>query len=132
MFFNRDILIRRREEFHEKGVKFNFIGDLKDKRIPEENKKLMKETENLTHKNKTTPFFYFMNKNSKKRILNFDYIIFGSGAGSFTSKFFSETGFYKGHSHNIPLEIAFSFGIPTAIIICITIIFILLFIHLLR
>ncbi len=51
MFFNKDILIRRREEFHEKGVKFNFIGDLKDQRIPEENKKLMKETEYITKDN---------------------------------------------------------------------------------
>ena len=38
MFFNRDILIRRREEFNEKGVRFHFIGDLVDKRIPDENK----------------------------------------------------------------------------------------------
>ena len=37
MFFNRDILIRRREEFNDKGVKFHFIGDLMDDRIPGEN-----------------------------------------------------------------------------------------------
>ena len=43
MFFNRDILIRRREEFNQKGVKFKFLGDLTDSQIPEENKELMKE-----------------------------------------------------------------------------------------
>ena len=36
---------------------------------------------------------------------------------SFTSKFFSETGFYKGHSHNIVLELAISYGLPVAILI---------------
>ena len=68
MFFNRDILIRRREEFHKKGVKFKFIGDLKDKRIPDENKKLMKETEEITkHNNKLNLVFAF-NYGSHKEI----------------------------------------------------------------
>tara|TARA_B100000287_G_scaffold162162_1_gene152940 strand:+ start:2016 stop:2747 length:732 start_codon:yes stop_codon:yes gene_type:complete len=70
MFFNRDILIRRREEFHKKGVKFKFIGDLKDKRIPDENKKLMKETEEITkHNNKLNLVFAF-NYGSHKEIHN--------------------------------------------------------------
>ena len=51
MFFNRDILLRRRDEFNQKGVRFRFLGDLTDKKIPEENKELMTETENLTQKN---------------------------------------------------------------------------------
>ena len=42
MFFNRDILIRRRDEFNQKGVRFRFLGDLTDEKIPDENKKLMK------------------------------------------------------------------------------------------
>ena len=68
IFFNRDILIRRREEFHKKGVKFKFIGDLKDKRIPDENKKLMKETEEITkHNNKLNLVFAF-NYGSHKEI----------------------------------------------------------------
>ena len=70
MFFNRDILIRRREEFHEKGVKFNFIGDLKDKRIPEENKKLMKETEIITKDNKKLNLVFAFNYGSHKEIHN--------------------------------------------------------------
>ena len=51
--------------------------------------------------------------------------IFGSGAGSFTSRFISETGFYKGHSHNIILEIAVSYGLPVAILISIFLVYIL-------
>ena len=70
MFFNRDILIRRREEFHEKGVKFNFIGDLKDKKIPEENKKLMKETEHITKDNKKLNLVFAFNYGYHKEIHN--------------------------------------------------------------
>jgi len=70
MFFNRDILIRRREEFHEKGVKFNFIGDLKDKRIPEENKKLMKETEHITKDNEKLNLVFAFNYGSHNEIHN--------------------------------------------------------------
>ena len=51
MFFNRDILIRRRDEFNQKGVRFRFLGDLTDEKIPDENKELMGETENLTQNN---------------------------------------------------------------------------------
>ena len=43
--------------------------------------------------------------------------IFGSGAGSFPIKFFAETGVYRGHSHNIFLELAISYGLPVALII---------------
>ena len=39
MFFNRDILIRRRDEFKQKGVRFLFLGDLTDSKIPDENKR---------------------------------------------------------------------------------------------
>jgi len=70
MFFNKDILIRRREEFHEKGVKFNFIGDLKDQRIPEENKKLMKETEYITKDNEKLNLVFAFNYGSHKEIHN--------------------------------------------------------------
>ena len=51
MFFNRDLLIRRRDEFNQKGVRFRFLGDLTDEKIPDENKELMEETENLTQNN---------------------------------------------------------------------------------
>ena len=70
MFFNRDILIRRREEFDKKGVRFKFLGDLKDSKIPEENKNLMKETEEITKNNNTLNLVFAFNYGSQNEIHN--------------------------------------------------------------
>ena len=43
--------------------------------------------------------------------------IFGTGAASFPAIYFAETNFWKGHSHNILLELAISFGIPATLIL---------------
>jgi undecaprenyl diphosphate synthase len=51
MFFNRDLLTRRRDEFNKLGVRFHFLGDLEDDKIPNENKVLMSETEEITYSN---------------------------------------------------------------------------------
>ncbi len=42
--------------------------------------------------------------------------IFGIGAGSFTEIFFFNTNFWKGHSHNLLLELSISYGLPATII----------------
>ncbi len=68
MFFNRDILIRRREEFNNKGVRFHFIGDLRDERIPDENKRLMSETEEITKDNSNLNLVFAFNYGSRKEI----------------------------------------------------------------
>ena len=74
MFFNRDILIRRREEFNQKGVKFKFLGDITDSKIPDENKTLMKETEEITKNNKILNLVFAFNYGSHnemhKAVLN--------------------------------------------------------------
>ena len=70
MFFNRDILIRRREEFSQKGVRFKFLGDLTDSKIPEENKNLMKETEEITKTNSTLNLVFAFNYGSHNEIHN--------------------------------------------------------------
>ncbi len=70
MFFNRDILIRRRDEFNQKGVRFRFLGDLTDEKIPDENKKLMKETENLTQQNTKLNLNFAFNYGSHDEIHN--------------------------------------------------------------
>ena len=70
MFFNRDILIRRREEFNQKGVRFKFLGDLTDSKIPEENKVLMKETEEITKNNNTLNLVFAFNYGSHNEIHN--------------------------------------------------------------
>ncbi len=43
--------------------------------------------------------------------------IFGHGSKSFTYLFQNETGFWKGHSHNLPLELMINYGIPAALLI---------------
>ena len=47
--------------------------------------------------------------------------IFGTGAGSFPEIFKLETGLWKGHAHNLPLELIISYGIPAGILILIPI-----------
>ena len=47
--------------------------------------------------------------------------IFGTGAGSFSEIFRNESGLWKGHTHNLPLELAVSYGIPVLILISIPI-----------
>ena len=42
---------------------------------------------------------------------------FGHGWSSFPSLFKIETGLWKGHTHNMPLELAVSYGIPAALLI---------------
>ena len=70
MFFNRDILIRRRDEFNQKGVRFRFLGDMTDEKIPEENKELMRETENLTQNNTKLNLNFAFNYGSHDEIHN--------------------------------------------------------------
>ena len=53
--------------------------------------------------------------------------IFGTGAGSFPEIFLSETGFYRNHTHNLPLELMVSYGIPPAIFIFIPIFLLIYF-----
>ena len=43
--------------------------------------------------------------------------LFGFGAASFSAIYAYNTGFWKGHSHNLLVEFAFSYGIPATIII---------------
>ena len=70
MFFNRDILIRRRDEFNQKGVRFRFLGDLTDEKIPDENKELMRETESLTQNNTKLNLNFAFNYGSHDEIHN--------------------------------------------------------------
>ena len=70
MYFNMDILIRRRDEFKQKGVRFLFLGDLTDSKIPDENKNLMKETEEITKNNNTLNLVFAFNYGSHNEIHN--------------------------------------------------------------
>ena len=52
--------------------------------------------------------------------------IFGVGAASFPEIFMSQTGFWKGHTHNLILELAISYGLPATIVILTTFSFIII------
>ena len=51
--------------------------------------------------------------------------IWGNGSNSFTRLLTDETGFWRGHAHNLPLELFVSYGIPAALLILIPITFLL-------
>ena len=53
--------------------------------------------------------------------LSFNNPIFGTGASSFPEIFMSQTNLWKGHAHNLPLELIISYGIPAALMIIIPI-----------
>lgn len=61
MWFNEDILLRRRDGLHEKGVRLRFIGELDDPRVPERNRRHMAETEELTKDNDRLTFVFAFN-----------------------------------------------------------------------
>ncbi len=52
--------------------------------------------------------------------------IFGIGAASFPEIFNSQTGFWKGHTHNLILELAISYGLPATIVLITTFSFIII------
>jgi len=68
MFFNRDLLIRRREEFNNLGVRFHFLGNLDDEKIPVENKVLMSETEVQTSSNIKLNLVFAFNYGSRDEV----------------------------------------------------------------
>jgi len=65
MFFNRDLLLRRRDELHDLGVRIRFAGDLTDPRIPDENKAYMQESEALTAANSRMHMVFVFNYGSR-------------------------------------------------------------------
>jgi undecaprenyl diphosphate synthase len=70
MFFNRDLLTRRRDEFNKLGVRFHFLGDLEDDKIPNENKVLMSETKEITYSNSKLNLVFAFNYGSHNEIHN--------------------------------------------------------------
>ncbi|MEX1280205.1 MAG: polyprenyl diphosphate synthase [Acidimicrobiia bacterium] len=53
MFFNEDLLTRRRDELHGKGVRMWFAGELDDPRVPDRNRRHMADAAALTAGNDT-------------------------------------------------------------------------------
>ena len=73
----------------------------------------------------------FTRINLSTRISMWDYAIdlikknpfFGSGSASFSSLYYSKSGVWQGHAHNLPLELFVSFGLIVGLMILIPITF---------
>lgn len=54
-------------------------------------------------------------------------LLWGTGHGSFSNIFLDETGFWKGHSHNLFLELSINYGLLVGLILTSLTLFILFF-----
>jgi undecaprenyl diphosphate synthase len=70
MLFNEDLLSRRRDELHDRGVRMLFAGDLADPRIPQSNKDHMQEAMELTAKNTRLNLVFGFNYGGRAEIVN--------------------------------------------------------------
>ncbi len=68
MWFNEDLLTRRRDELHQEGVRMRFAGDMDDSRIPDRNRKHMAEAEDLTRENDRLNLVFAFNYGSRREI----------------------------------------------------------------
>lgn len=69
MWFNEDLLLRRRDDLHEQGVRMLFAGDMDDVRIPERNRKHMAEAEEKTAGNTKLSLVFAFNYGSRREIV---------------------------------------------------------------
>ncbi|MBA2336870.1 MAG: di-trans,poly-cis-decaprenylcistransferase [Acidimicrobiia bacterium] len=68
MWFNEDLLVRRRDEFDDMGVRMRFAGDLDDPRVPERNRTIMRQAEEKTAGNDTLDLVFAFNYGSRWEI----------------------------------------------------------------
>lgn len=69
MWFNEDLLLRRRDDLHAQGVQMLFAGDMDDSRIPDRNRKHMAEAEELTKDNTDLHLVFAFNYGSRREIV---------------------------------------------------------------
>lgn len=68
MWFNEDLLTRRRDELHKQGVRMLFAGDMDDPRIPDRNRQHMAEAAELTAENDVLRLVFAFNYGSQREI----------------------------------------------------------------
>ena len=68
MGFNEDLLLRRRDQLHERRVRVTFAGDLSDPRVPDRNRELMAETVAMTADNERMTMTFAFNYGSRWEI----------------------------------------------------------------
>ena len=70
MWFNEDLLTRRRDELHTQGVRMIFAGDMGDPRIPDRNRKHMAEAAEMTRSNTRLKLVFAFNYGSRREIVD--------------------------------------------------------------
>lgn len=70
MWFNEDLLTRRRDELNEQGVRMLFAGDMDDQRIPDRNRQHMAEAAKLTEANTRLNLVFAFNYGSRREIVD--------------------------------------------------------------
>ena len=69
MWFNEDLLLRRRDDLHAQGVRMLFAGDMDDPRIPDRNRRHMAEAEAKTKDNTALSLVFAFNYGSRREIV---------------------------------------------------------------
>ena len=70
MWFNEDLLTRRRDDLHAQGVRMLFAGDMDDPRIPDRNRKHMAEAAEMTSANTSLNLVFAFNYGSRREIVD--------------------------------------------------------------
>ena len=70
MWFNEDLLTRRRDDLHAQGVRMLFAGDMADPRIPDRNRKHMAEAAEMTAGNTDLSLVFAFNYGSRREIVD--------------------------------------------------------------
>ena len=70
MWFNEDLLLRRRDELEAQGVRMRFAGDMEDPRIPDRNRKHMADAEEMTADNTRLQLVFAFNYGSRREIVD--------------------------------------------------------------
>lgn len=70
MWFNEDLLLRRRDDLHAQGVRMLFAGDMADPRIPERNRQHMADAETKTKDNTNLHLVFAFNYGSRREIVD--------------------------------------------------------------
>jgi undecaprenyl diphosphate synthase len=69
MWFNEDLLLRRRDDLDAQGVRMWFAGDMDDPRIPDRNRKHMAEAAEMTAANTNLHLVFAFNYGSRREIV---------------------------------------------------------------
>ncbi len=69
MWFNEDLLTRRRDDLHAQGVRMLFAGDMDDPRIPDRNREHMADASALTKDNEAMSLVFAFNYGSRREIV---------------------------------------------------------------